>query len=75
MAYLIGSRYPWVTKLFSIMVASDQEVLNQLSLAVTQIYYTTAHLRIGPYAQHGEEIQKHVTAIDLVVSWTDHKLL
>ena len=50
------------------MVASDQEVLNQLSLAVTQIYYTTAHLRRGPYAQHGEEIQKHVTAIDLVVS-------
>ena len=75
MAYLIDSRYPWVIKLFSIIVVSDQEILNQWSQAVAQIYYTTAHERKGPYAQHGEEIQKHVTAIDLVASWTDHKLL
>ena len=57
------------------MVASDQEILNQWSQAVTQFYYTIAHMSKGPYAQHGEGIQKHATGIDLVTSWTDHKLL
>ena len=57
------------------MVASDQEILNQWSQAVTQFYYTIAHMSKGPYAQHGEGIQKHATGIDLVTSWTDHKFL
>ena len=57
------------------MVASDQEILNQWSQAVTQFYYTIAHMCKGPYAQHDEGIQKHATGFDLVTSWIGHKLL